>query len=60
MTRIKLAALWAVVMMNIIMADIIGFIYPGTLESSMKGDFGFSVTPELLLVFSVLNAIPSP
>jgi hypothetical protein len=58
MTRIKLAALWTVVMLNIVMADIIGFIHPGTLEKIMKGEFGFPVTSELLLLFSVFTEIP--
>jgi Family of unknown function (DUF6326) len=58
MTRIKLAALWTVVMFNIVMADIIGFIHPGTLEKIIKGEFGFPVTPELLVLFSVFTAIP--
>ncbi len=50
-TRIKLGALWTVVMFSIGMADIIGFIHPGTLEKIMKGEFGFPVTSELLLLF---------
>jgi hypothetical protein len=58
MTRIKLAALWTVVMFSIVMADIIGFIHPGTLQRIITGDFGFPVTPELLLLFSVFAAIP--
>lgn len=58
MTRIKLAALWTVVMFSIVMADIIGFIHPGTLQSIIDGNFGFPVTPELLLLFSVLTAVP--
>jgi Family of unknown function (DUF6326) len=55
---IKLAALWTVVMLSIVMADIIGFIHPGTLQRIIDGNFGFPVTPELLLLFSVLTAIP--
>lgn len=58
MTRIKLAALWAVVMFSIVMADIIGFIHPGTLQGIIDGNFGFQVTPALLLVFSILTAVP--
>jgi Family of unknown function (DUF6326) len=57
-TRIKLAALWMVVMFNIVMADIISFIHPGTLEKIIKGEFDFPVTSELLLLFSVFTAIP--
>jgi Family of unknown function (DUF6326) len=58
MTRIKLAALWIVVMFSIVMADIIGFIHPGTLQKIIDGDFGFPISSELLLVFSVFTAIP--
>jgi hypothetical protein len=57
-TRIKLAALWIVVMFSIVMADIIGFIHPGTLERIMNGSVGFTLTSELLLVFSILTAVP--
>jgi hypothetical protein len=57
-TRIKLAALWTVVMFSIVMADIIGFIHPGTLQRIIEGNFGFPITPELLLLFSVLSAVP--
>jgi Family of unknown function (DUF6326) len=57
-TRIKLAALWMVVMLNMTFADIIGFMHPGTLEKMMSGDVGFTITPVLLLVFSVLTAVP--
>ncbi len=57
-TRIKLAALWTVVMFSIVMADIIGFIHPGTLRKIIDGDFGFPISAELLLVFSIFTAVP--
>lgn len=57
-TRIKMAALWTVVMFSIVMADIIGFIHPGTLQRIIDGNFGFPLTQELLLLFSVLTAVP--
>jgi hypothetical protein len=57
-TRIKLAALWIVVMFSITFADIIGFIHPGTLQKILDGSFGFPVTPGLLLLFSLLTAVP--
>lgn len=57
-TRIKLAALWTVVMFNMTFADIIGFMHPGTLEKMMNGDVGFTITPVLLFVVSVLAAVP--
>jgi Sec-independent protein secretion pathway component TatC len=46
------------VMFNIIMADIIGFMQPGTLQRMMNGNVGFTITSELLLLFSVLTAVP--
>ncbi|PAX59748.1 DUF6326 family protein [Brunnivagina elsteri] len=57
-TRVKLSALWTVVMFNIAFADIVGFIHPGTLEKIIDGSFGFPVTPGLLLVFSIFIEIP--
>ena len=57
-THIKLAALWIVVMFSITFADIIGFVHPGTLQGIIDGSVGFPVTQGLLLVFSVLMAIP--
>jgi Sec-independent protein secretion pathway component TatC len=57
-TRIKLAALWIVIMFNMTFADIIGFMHPGTLQRMMDGNVGFTITGELLLLFSVLTAVP--
>jgi Sec-independent protein secretion pathway component TatC len=57
-TRIKLAALWIVMMFNIVMADIIGFMHPGTLQRMIDGNVGFTITSELLLLFSLLSAVP--
>ncbi len=57
-TRIKLATLWTMVMLNILIADIIGFIHPGTLQNIMNGNFGVPVTSEILLLFSVFTEIP--
>lgn len=57
-TKIKLSALWIVVMFNIAFADIVGFVHPGALEKIIEGSFGFSVTPGILLIFSVFLEIP--
>ncbi len=57
-SRIKLAALWTVVIFNMTFADIIGFMHPGTLQKMMDGNVGFTITSELLLLFSVLTAVP--
>lgn len=58
MTKLKLSALWTVVMFNIAFADIVGFIHPGVLEKIIAGSFGFPVTPALMLVFSVFLEVP--
>lgn len=57
-TKVKISTLWIVVMFNIAFADIVGFIHPGTLEKIIEGNFGFPVTPEILLLFSVFLEIP--
>lgn len=57
-TRLKLSALWAVVMFNMAFADIVGFLHPGTLQGILDGAVGFEPTPGLLLVFSMLIEVP--
>ena len=57
-TRIKLSALWAVVMFNMAFADIVGYLHPGTLQGILDGAVGFELTSGLLLGFSVLIEIP--
>ncbi len=56
--KVKLSTLWIVVMVNMVFADIVGFMNPGALENIMTGAVGFEVTQELLLVFSILLEIP--
>jgi hypothetical protein len=56
--KVILSTLWVFVMFCIVYADIIGFLEPGTLEKIIKGDVGFVLTPALILVFSLLQAIP--
>lgn len=56
--KVKLSALWCVVMFNIAFADIVGFLHPGTLAQIMAGEVGFELTPGLLLVFSIFLEIP--
>ncbi|MFC2152226.1 DUF6326 family protein [Bacteroidota bacterium] len=56
--KVKLSTLWIFVMINMIMADIVGFMNPGALESIIKGDVDVQITQELLLIFSVLLEIP--
>lgn len=53
-----LSSLWIFVMFCIAYADIIGFLEPGTLETIIKGDVGFTLTPAIILIISLLQAIP--
>ncbi|MCP4359229.1 MAG: hypothetical protein GY796_14540 [Chloroflexi bacterium] len=54
----KLSTLWIFVMVNMVMADIVGFMNPGSLEQMMTGDVGFQITQEIMLIFSILLEIP--
>lgn len=56
--RVTLSILWVFVMFCIAYADIIGFIEPGTLENIINGNTGFVLTPALILIFSLFQAIP--
>src|SRR5262245_337439 len=56
--KVKLSTLWIFVMFNMVFADIVGFMNPGSLEAIMTGAVGFEITQELLLVFSILLEIP--
>lgn len=53
-----LSTLWIFVLLNMIFADIVGFMNPGALEEIIAGAVGFEITQEILLVFSVLLEIP--
>ena len=52
----KISTLWIVVMFNMAFADIIGFVYPGTLDQLATGvtTDGIVITPAFLLVAAVL------
>ena len=56
--RVKLSALWIVVLFNIAFADIVGFVHPGALEKIMTGDVGFELNEGILLAFSIMLEIP--
>ena len=56
--KVILSTLWVFVMFCIAYADLIGFIEPGTLENIINGNTGFVLTPALILVFSLFQAIP--
>ena len=53
-----LSTLWIFVMFCIAYADIIGFIEPGTLERILNGETGFELTPGIIVIISLLQAIP--
>jgi Sec-independent protein secretion pathway component TatC len=56
--KVKLSTLWIFVMINMVFADIVGFMNPGALEKIMTGSVGLEITQGLLLVFSILLEIP--
>jgi len=56
--KITLSTLWVFVMFCIAYADIIGFLEPGTLENLINGNVGFEITPAIILIISLLQAIP--
>ena len=58
--KLKLSALWVVLMFCYTYADILGFYAPGNLEELMAGEIaGIQMTQGLLLSSAVLMAIPS-
>ncbi len=56
--KVILSSLWVFVMFCIAYADLIGFIEPGTLEKIINGNVGFELTPAVILIFSLFQAIP--
>ncbi|XEC97450.1 DUF6326 family protein [Paenibacillus tarimensis] len=54
----KLSTLWIVVMFFMVFADILSFMTPGFLKQIVDGTTDVKITHGLLLVFSVLLAIP--
>src|SRR5512141_1423130 len=56
--KITLSTLWIFVMFCIAYADIIGFIEPGTLQKIINGNVGFELTHAIIVVISVIQAIP--
>ncbi|MFC1936027.1 DUF6326 family protein [Chloroflexota bacterium] len=58
--KIKLSALWIVLMFCYTYADILGFYAPGNIEELISGEIaGIQMTQGLLLGSAVLMAIPS-
>ncbi len=56
--KVLLSTLWTFVMFCIAYADIIGFIEPGTLQKIIDGNVGFEITPVMIVMISLLQAIP--
>jgi hypothetical protein len=56
--KAKISTLWIVVMLNMLSADIIGFMNPGDLQKILAGNVGINITQELLFIFSILMEIP--
>jgi hypothetical protein len=56
--KVTLSTLWVFVMFCIAYADIIGFIEPGALEKIISGNVGFELTPAIIVIISLLQAIP--
>ncbi len=52
--KVRLSTLWIFVMFNMVFADIVGFLNPGTLEEMMA----MKLSQEMLLVLSILLEIP--
>lgn len=56
--KVTLSTLWIFVMFCIAYADLIGFIEPGTLEKISNGNVGFDLTPMIMVLISLFQAIP--
>lgn len=52
--KVKCSVLWIFVVFNMVFADIVGFLNPGTLEAMMA----MKPSPGLLVAFSVLLEMP--
>jgi hypothetical protein len=58
--KIKLSALWIVLMFCYTYADILGFYAPGNLEELLSGEIaGIKMTQSMLLGSAILMVIPS-
>ncbi len=56
--KVTLSTLWVFVMFCIAYADVIGFIEPGTLKNIIDGNVGFTLTPTIIVIISLVQAIP--
>jgi len=56
--RIIISALWAARMLSSLHGDVVRFFQPGMLKEMIAGTTAVQVTNELLLIMSILMAIP--
>lgn len=56
--KVILSTLWVFVMLCIAYADIIGFLEPGTLKKIIDGNVGFTLTPVIIVIISLIQALP--
>jgi len=55
----RLSLLWIFIMFNMVLADILSFMYPGALKEVIAGNAGaIHITPGFLLVAAILTEIP--
>ncbi len=58
-TRARLSWMWVFVMLNMIYADILSFMYPGYLQQILEGHAEqITITPEFLLAAAIATEIP--
>jgi len=56
--RIIISALWAARMLSSLHGDVVRFFQPGMLKEMIAGTTAVQVTNELLLIMSILMAVP--
>ena len=56
--RIIISALWAARMLSSLHGDVVRLLQPGMLEEMLAGTTAVQVTNELLLIMSILMAVP--
>jgi hypothetical protein len=56
--RIILSALWAARMLCSLQGDVVRFLQPGMLEEMIAGTTAVQITNELILVMSIIMAVP--
>jgi len=56
--RIILSSLWAARMLSSLQGDVVRFMQPGMLEEMIAGTSDIAVTNELILVMSIILAVP--